>query len=102
MTDLDQNPVLSLRVVEDERRREEARNVRAALFAECRSILEQLGEDVSGFALVIWDRQGDLRSSYYTGYGPIRSALVPTLAGDALNRHVGLDMEQPTHERWGN
>ena len=89
----------SLRVVQDARRREEARDIRAALFAQCRSILDQLGDNVSGFALVIWDRQGDLRSSYDTGYGPIGPALIPTLAGDALNRHVTLDMAPATDER---
>jgi len=62
------------------------------------SILEQLGDDVSGFALVVWDRRGELRSSYNTGHGPLRPALVPTLAGDALNRHVALDMAPPTDE----
>ena len=79
-------------------RHDEAREIREALFGQCRSILEQLGDDVSGFALVVWDRRGELRSSYDTGHGPLRPALVPTLAGDALNRHVALDMAMPTDE----
>lgn len=84
--------------VASERKHDEAREVREALFGQCRSILEQLGDDVSGFALVVWDRRGELRSSYDTGHGPLRPALVPTLAGDALNRHVALDMATPTDE----
>jgi hypothetical protein len=89
----------SLQVVANEQRRQEARNVRSALFDQCRSILAQLGDDVSGFALVVWDRHGDLRSSYDTGFGPLRPSLIPTLAGDALNRHVTLDMAPATDER---
>src|ERR1700730_11621497 len=89
-------PLLSLGVVANDRRREEAHNARALLFAQCRSILDELGDDVSGFALVVWDREGDLRSSYSVGYGPLRTALIPTLAGDALNRHVPLPMAPAT------
>jgi len=70
------------------RREAEAKDVRKMLFAHCRAILEELGEDVSGFAVVAWSRDGELRSALDTGYGPIRAALIPTLAGDALNRHV--------------
>jgi len=90
--------VQSFKDVAADRKHEEAREIREALFGQCRSILEQLGDDVSGFALVVWDRRGDLRSSYDTGHGPLRPALVPTLAGDALNRHVALDMATPTDE----
>jgi hypothetical protein len=89
----------SLQAIANERRHEEARDVRSALFEQCRSILAQLGDDVSGFALIVWDRHGDLRSSYDTGFGPLRPALVPTLAADALNRHVTLDMAPATDER---
>jgi hypothetical protein len=97
----DKKSPLSLREASSDRRQREARDVRQALFAQCRSILDQLGEDVSGFALVVWDREGDLRSAYYTGHGPLRPALIPTLAGDALNRHVTLNMAPATDERTG-
>jgi hypothetical protein len=89
---------ISFKEVAAEKKHDEAREIREALFGQCRSILEQLGDDVSGFALVVWDRRGDLRSSYDTGHGPLRPALVPTLAGDALNRHVALNMAPPTDE----
>jgi hypothetical protein len=72
-----------------------ARALRADLYARCRSILAELGDEVSGFALVVWDREGELRSAYDTGYGPLRPAIIPTLASDALNRHVALDMATP-------
>lgn len=81
-----------LAVVANERRKNEARQSRARLFAQCRQIVDELGDDVSGFALVVWDRNGELRSAYDTGQGPLRPGLIPTLVGDALNRHVTLDM----------
>jgi len=71
-------------------KREAAKDVRATMFARCRAALDQFGDDVAGFALVVWDRGGDLRSAYETSIGPIRAALVPTLAADALNRHVAV------------
>jgi hypothetical protein len=71
-------------------KRAAAKDVRATMFARCRAALDQFGDDVAGFALVVWDRSGDLRSAYETSIGPIRPALVPTLAADALNRHVAV------------
>ncbi len=85
----------SLVAVADTRRRDEARQFRARLFAQCRQIIDELGDDASGFAMVVWDRSGDLRSAYDTGYGPLRPGIFPTLCGDALNRHVALDMAPP-------
>ena len=46
--------------------------------------------DGVGFALVVWDKEGHLRSSYNAARGPIRAPLVPTLAADALNRHIAI------------
>lgn len=69
---------------------EAAKEVRATMFARCRAAVDQFGDDVAGFALVVWDREGDLRSAYETSIGPIRPALVPTLAADALNRHIAV------------
>jgi hypothetical protein len=86
---------LSLITVANVRRRDEARQFRARLFAQCRKIIDELGEDASGFAMVVWDRSGELRSAYDTGQGPLRPGIIPTLAGDALNRHVALDMAPP-------
>jgi len=87
---------IPLQLVANDQRRQKARDVKAELFGQCRSIVDQLGDDVSGFALVVWDRQGELRSAYCAGYGPLRPALIPTLVGDALNRHVTLGMAPPT------
>lgn len=79
-----------------ERKRGAAKLSRRSLFDACRSVMGDLGDDFSGFAIVVWGKDGELRSAYDPGTGPIRTALIPTLAGDALNRHVSLDMTPPT------
>lgn len=84
-----------------ERRKREAQAVKECLFARARAAADQMGDDIAGFALVVWDRSGDLRSAYETTYGPIRPALVPTLVSDALNRHVAVVLaEQRIIGKW--
>ena len=79
-----------LSVVVNETKKEGARKSRAALFKSCRAAIDQMQDDIAGFALVVWDDEGNLRSSYDASRGPIRPPLVPTLAADALNRHVAV------------
>ena len=86
------NEPVCLTAVANDRRSAEAKEVRGALFAQCRAILDELGDDVSGFAFVVWTRDGDIRSGFDTGYGPVRPALIPTLTSDALNRHVAVTL----------
>ncbi|MBN9289656.1 MAG: hypothetical protein J0H36_00690 [Hyphomicrobium denitrificans] len=45
---------------------------------------------LAGYALVVWDARGDMRTAYNAAEGPIGPALVPTLVADALNRHVAV------------
>jgi hypothetical protein len=82
--------LIHLREVANSQRATTARELRAALFQRCRAAIEQMGDDVSGFALVVWDREGHMRSAYDATNGPIRAPLVPTLVADALNRHVAV------------
>lgn len=82
--------VRPLREIANEQRRQEARETRRALFTRCRAAIDQMGDDIAGFALVVWDREGYLRSAYEAERGPIRAPLVPTLAADALNRHLAV------------
>ena len=84
-----------LKEVVNKARRSEAKQLRSNLFHDCRALLEELEGDVSGYALVAWSPQGELRSVYHTGRGPIRPAIVPVLVQDALSRHVSQDMAAP-------
>jgi hypothetical protein len=82
-----------LREVSKKFKLKEAQRLRAHLFEDCRALVEQLGGDVSGYALVAWTPEGELRSVYHTGRGPIRPAIIPVLVQDALSRHVAKDLE---------
>jgi hypothetical protein len=90
-----------LKEIANTRRSKEAKNVREMLFTRCRAAVDQLGDDIAGFALVVWDREGNMRSAYDTTHGPIRAPLVPTLAADALNRHVAVMLAEERAEERG-
>lgn len=66
--------------------------MRQELFGRCRAAANQMGDDIAGFAIVVWDQNGEMRTSYNTARGPIGPALVPTLVSDALNRHVAVKL----------
>jgi hypothetical protein len=68
----------------------ESNLVRDDLFAKCTAAVDGLGDGVAGYALVVWGKDGDMRTAYNAAQGPIGPALVPTLAADALNRHVAV------------
>ena len=75
-----------------ERQHRAAKNLaelREELLEKCRSAIAEL-DDVAGFALVVWDSRGEMRSAYNAAQGPIGPALIPTLVADALNRHVAV------------
>jgi len=67
----------------------DAQELREELIAKCRDVLSEL-DDMAGYALVVWDKTGDMRSAYNASQGPIGPALVPTLVSDSLNRHVAV------------
>lgn len=73
-------------------RKRKAGGVRRNLFESCRKALDEAGDDLAGYALVTWTRDGDIHSAYDARIGPIRDALVPTLVGDALNRHIAVNI----------
>lgn len=75
-----------------ERQRRNARDaaqLREELVEKCGCALSDI-EHIAGYALVVWDSRGDMRSAYNAAQGPIGPALVPTLVADALNRHVAV------------
>jgi hypothetical protein len=78
----------------NEHRASDAKNVRESLFQRCRAACDQVGDDIAGFALVVWDKRGDMRTAYDAERGPIGPALVPTLVSDALNRHVAVKLAE--------
>ena len=78
----------------NQKRKAEARELRRILYARCRSACDQAGDEIAGFAIVVWDARGDMKSAYDAARGPIGPALVPTLVSDALNRHVAVKLAE--------
>lgn len=76
--------------VGERRRKAVDARVRKNLFESCRKAIDDAGGALAGYALVTWTRDGNVHSSYDANDGPIRDSLVPTLAADALNRHVAV------------
>jgi hypothetical protein len=85
---------VSLKVVSNEKRQSDGRSMRHELFGRCRAAADQMGDEIAGFAIVVWDQNGDMRTSYNAARGPIGPALVPTLVSDALNRHVAVKLAE--------
>jgi hypothetical protein len=84
----------SLSEVRNERRGTNAKVIRGSLFGRCRAACDQVGDEIAGFAIVVWDSRGDMRTAYDAARGPIGPALVPTLVSDALNRHVAVKLAE--------
>lgn len=87
--------------IANERRQRDAKTIRERLFSACRNAIDEQGDDLAGFALVVWDREGDLRSAYDARHGPIGPYLVPTLVSDALNRHLAVMLAEQRAEEEG-
>ncbi len=68
----------------------EAKSLQEEITAKCAAAVQSMGTDVAGFALVVWSKSGEMRTAYDASRGPIGPALLPTLASDALNRHVAV------------
>jgi hypothetical protein len=85
---------VSLKVVSEAKRTADGRMMRQDLFKRCRAAADQMGDDMAGFAVVVWDQSGEMRTAYNATRGPIGPALVPTLVSDALNRHVAVKLAE--------
>jgi len=85
---------ISLKAVSSQQRHKDGQTMRQELFGRCRAAADQMGDDIAGFAIVVWDQNGEMRTSYNTARGPIGPALVPTLVSDALNRHVAVKLAE--------
>jgi len=85
---------ISLKAFANEKWQSDGRSMRQDLFSRCRATADQMGNDIAGFAIVVWDQNGEMRTSYNTARGPIGPALVPTLVSDALNRHVAVKLAE--------
>lgn len=84
--------IVRLSLVRDERKALEAKLVRASIFDCGRDVVRILGDNISGFALVSWDRKGSVSTALDCGYGPITRRRIPSFCLDALQQHVVRDL----------
>lgn len=82
---------VKLATVRSEKRHSEAKAMRSEMYHHIGSAVRDAGDDIAGYALVIWDREGYNWSSLRSG-GPVKSRLVSAFVGDALNQHVTCDL----------
>jgi hypothetical protein len=79
----------------------DAELLREDLFEKCTATVDGLGDGIAGYALIVWGKDGDMRTAYSAAQGPIGPALVPTLAADALNRHVAVMLARDENDDAG-
>ena len=82
---------VKLSVIRSDRKRVAAKEVRTEMYKRIRECTSQIGDNLAGFAIVVWDQEG-YNFSTLKGGGPIRTRLVPGFAHDALNQHVAVDL----------
>lgn len=71
-----------------------ADSCRSDLNSQVNACCDLHGDDIAGYALIVWDRRGGCRTALWTHEGPVSMALAPTYVGDALNRHVAVMLSQ--------
>lgn len=82
---------VKLSLVRDERREKHAKEFRKDMFNGIRDIVKDAGNDIAGYAVVVWNKDGANWSTLKPG-GPVQSRLTPTFVGDALTQHVTCDL----------
>lgn len=82
---------IKLSVVKNEREIKRAREIRGMLHRRVGECAGDFGQDIAGYALVMWGRDGRSSSVVLSG-APIKSRMVPEFARDALNQHIAVDL----------
>jgi hypothetical protein len=84
--------IVKLSVIRNQRKAAEAKSIRSDLFASARNITRDIGDDIGGFALIVWRRNGEACSAINNCYGPLRGRSLPSFCRDAISTHVTLDL----------
>lgn len=89
-----QRKIVRLVQIRNERRAAEARHTRRFLFQTARNAVSSYGDEISGYAVVVWNRKGEMHTGIYEGHGPIACGRIPREVGDALQNHIAAEMAQ--------
>lgn len=82
---------VKLSIIRSEKNHAAAKDMRREMFGHIRGLVADAGEDIAGYAIVVWDKDGYNWSTLKSG-GPIKSRLAPTFIHDAIQQHVMLDL----------
>lgn len=82
---------VKLSVIRSERQRDAAKEIRRELYGSMKDVVDDAGDGIAGYALVVWDKQG-ANWSTLRGGSPIQTRLAPTFVQDALSQHVAVNM----------
>jgi hypothetical protein len=85
--------LVKLSIVRNKRIRATVKAVKDQAISSVKSSCDQLGDDLAGFALVMWSAtDGDPIVSYSADIGPIGPGLIVPYVMDALNRRLTVEM----------
>lgn len=82
---------VKLSVIVSDRKRENAKAVKRELYYRIGQIVNDCGDDIAGYAVVVWDKNGSNWSNLQGG-APIKTRMAPEFVRDALSQHVAIDM----------
>lgn len=76
----------------DAKKRKAAKLKRHLMFTQVREACEEHGDDLSGMALIVWDKAGQMNTYIMVGDGPYDSQALPTMAACALTQHTTMQL----------
>lgn len=84
--------IVKLSVVRNDRAAKEARYIRSRLGNAINTIRMHLGDNLAGYGIVAWDREGKTVSSIVNrNSSPFARAVVPLFVKDKLEQHTTED-----------
>jgi hypothetical protein len=88
--------VVKLSVVRNRRVKDNVKVIKDDLLDSVKKSLVQLGDDLAGYALVMWAKtDGDPVVSYNADMGPIGPGMLVSHVNDALSRAITFEMLNP-------
>ena len=92
---ISQRKIVCLVQVRNERKAAQAKYMRRDMHCAVRSACRGCGDDLSGYALVAWDRMGNVHTAINQGLGPFGWCALPNQCRDAINRHIAIALANP-------
>lgn len=71
---------------------ERVKRVRRIMGRSLKRSIDGMGDDLAGFAMVVWDMRGGATTTYLAHDGMVGRSLMPAYVHDALQRHVTCDV----------